>query len=282
MILIADSGSTKTNWCLVDRECNKVYFTTEGYNPNYVTSEYLIDSLGRALPAGYAWEEVHEVYFYGAGCSEDRYDYMRDALRQLFVSAQIEIAMDLLASARALLGNRPGFAAILGTGTNSCIYDGQKIIPNIDSLGFILGDEGSGGYIGKKIVSDYIRGYMPEDVRACFWETYHVTDAEIIEQVYTKPLANRYCASFCQFITEYEGENPYLRNIVRSAFRDLFENIITGYPGYSDYTFNCVGSIAWYFKDILTEVASEHRMQIGDIIMYPMENLAQYHMENRK
>lgn len=281
MIIIADSGSTKTNWCLVDKENKKVYFTTEGYNPNYVTREYLLDSLAHALPDGYKWDEVSEVFFYGAGCSEDRYDYMRNALQQLFTSARIEIAMDLLAAARALLGNKPGFAAILGTGTNSCIYDGQKIVRNIDSLGFILGDEGSGGYIGKKILSDYIRGYMPEDVRIRFWETYHITGDEIIEQVYTKPLANRYCAGFCKFITEDKQQSQYLLDIVRNAFRALFENIVTGYPEYSAYSFNCVGSIAWHFKDILTEVASEYRMQIGDIITYPMDNLVQYHVNNR-
>lgn len=282
MILIADSGSTKTNWCLADKEGGKVFFTTEGYNPNYVTSEYLLESLSRTLPTGYEWKEVGEVYFYGAGCSEDRYEYMRNALQHLFVSARIEIAMDLLAAARALLGNEPGFAAILGTGTNSCIYDGEKIIRNIDSLGFILGDEGSGGYIGKQILRDYIRGYMPEDIRTRFWETYRITGDEIIEQVYTKPFANRYCASFCRFITEYEGQREYLLDIVQKAFYALFENIVTGYSDYSSYTFNCVGSIAWHFKDILVRVASEYGMQLGDIVAYPMDNLIKYHINNMR
>lgn len=282
MILIADSGSTKTNWCLVDATGEKNCFTTEGYNPNYITREYFLESLSTTLPSGYRWEEVSDVYFYGAGCSEDRYNFMRETLQQIFVGAKIEIAMDLLASARALLGNRAGFAAILGTGTNSCIYDGRMITQNIDSLGFILGDEGSGGYIGKKILSDYIRGNMPTDVRVRFWETYHITETEIIEQVYTKPLANRYCAGFCKFITQGGGRSIYLQEIVRNAFRDFFAHIVTGYPCYSDYTFNCVGSIAHCFKEQLTEVALEFGMQIGDIIAYPMENLVRYHVENRK
>lgn len=167
-ILIADSGSTKTHWCLVDEGGAELHFSSEGYNPNYLTREYLVDSLRKALPAGFDPLQVTHLHFYGAGCSTDRYDFMRTALSDIFVTAQIEIAMDLLASARALLGREAGLAAILGTGTNSCLYDGECITHNIDSLGFILGDEGSGGYIGKSLLSDYIRGCMPDDVRQLF------------------------------------------------------------------------------------------------------------------
>ena len=255
MLLIADSGSTKTNWCLIDDAARQVRFTTEGYNPNYVTREYLLDSLRPALPGGYDWSRVRRVYFYGAGCSEDRYDFMRETLRQLFVHAEIEIAMDLLASARALLGTTPGFVAILGTGTNSCLYDGRRITHNIDSLGFILGDEGSGGYIGKRLLSDYIRGYMPEDVRSRFYETYRLSGDEIIEQVYTRPMPNRFCASFTRFISGYD--HPYLQEVVRQSFRDFFTHIICGYPQYSAYRLHCVGSVAYHFRDLLASVAAD-------------------------
>lgn len=278
MLLIADSGSTKTNWCLIDDAARQVRFTTEGYNPNYVTREYLLDSLRPALPGGYDWSRVRRVYFYGAGCSEDRYDFMRETLRQLFVHAEIEIAMDLLASARALLGTSPGFVAILGTGTNSCLYDGRRITHNIDSLGFILGDEGSGGYIGKRLLSDYIRGYMPEDVRSRFYETYRLSGDEIIEQVYTRPMPNRFCASFTRFISGYD--HPYLQEVVRQSFRDFFTHIICGYPQYSAYRLHCVGSVAYHFRDLLASVAAEYRMELGEVVPYPMERLIRYHMEN--
>ncbi len=278
MLLIADSGSTKTNWCLIDDAAHEVRFTTEGYNPNYVTQEYLLESLRPALPQGYDWDSVHRVYFYGAGCSVDRYDFMRETLRQLFKQAEIEVAMDLLASARALLGTSAGFVAILGTGTNSCLYDGVRITHNIDSLGFILGDEGSGGYIGKRLLSDYIRGYMPKEVGRLFHETYHLTGDEIIEQVYTQPMPNRFCANFTHFISK--NSHPYLENVVRQSFRDFFTNIICGYPDYAAYRLNCVGSVAYHFRDLLADVASEYHMELGDVVSYPMDRLIQYHLKN--
>lgn len=277
MILIADSGSTKTTWCLVENLENVVEFTTEGYNPNYVSQAYIVSSLRTALPQSINWDRVQHVYFYGAGCSEKYYNFMRVALQQVFVNAEIEVAMDLLASARALLGHKAGFAAILGTGTNSCLYDGEYVTYNIDSLGFILGDEGSGGYIGKKILVDYIRGNMPVEIYKLFKATYHLNSNDIIEQVYTKSMPNRYCASFCQFISAYQ--HPYLRKIVRDAFVSFFENIVCHYPDYSNYTLNCVGSVGFYFKELLAEVAIEYDMDLGVIIPCPMKKLVYYHLK---
>ena len=277
MILIADSGSTKTTWCLIKSLENVVEFVTEGYNPNYVSQAYIVSSLRIALPQSIDWSQVRNVYFYGAGCSEERYDFMHMALQQVFVNAEIEIAMDLLASARALLGHKAGFAAILGTGTNSCMYDGERITCNIDSLGFILGDEGSGGYIGKKLLVDYIRGNMPAEINRLFKESFHLSSNEIIEQVYTRPMPNRYCASFCRFISA--NGHPYLRKVVMDAFSSFFENIVCLYPDYSRYALNCVGSVGFHFKDILAEVAMRYGMGLGTIIPNPMKNLVHYHLK---
>lgn len=277
-ILIADSGSTKTHWCLVDPRGGELHFSSEGYNPNYVTSEYLVNSLREALPAGFDPLQVTHLHFYGAGCSPDRYDFMRTALSGIFVTAQIEIAMDLLASARALLGREAGLAAILGTGTNSCLYDGERITHNIDSLGFILGDEGSGGYIGKSLLSDYIRGYMPDDVRRLFFETYALSGDEIIEQVYTRPMPNRFCAGFTRFIADHP--HPYCDELVCKAFRAFFTNIIRGYPNYAEYSFHCVGSVGYHFRTLLAKVAAEFGVTLGQIIADPMPGLIRYHTQS--
>lgn len=195
-----------------------VEFSSEGYNPCYVNADYITQSLKAKLPDSFYPEEVREVAFYGAGCYEDKYPVVRAAMTSLFPSANIFVAMDLMGSARALLGDSPGFAAILGTGTNSCLYDGKKIRHNIDSLGFMLGDEGSGGYMGKRLIGNYIRGYMPEDIRQAFWEKYNLTGDELIDRIYTGEMPNRFCAGFTWFISGYNSENEYLDAVVKESF----------------------------------------------------------------
>ena len=165
MKLIADSGSTKTSWCLLKQNGGKVFFNTEGYNPYFLSSEYIVNSLKKQLPGESTFGFVEEIYFYGAGCFPDKKQVLVTAFTELFPSASCYIELDLLAAARALLGQRAGFAAILGTGANTCLYDGHAITDNIDSLGYILGDEGSGCAIGKKLLGDYARGLMPVDVK---------------------------------------------------------------------------------------------------------------------
>ena len=197
MIIIADGGSTKTNWCLLDDERKKIYFNTEGYNPYFVDETYIVESLRKNLPEDLQFAKITEVNFYGAGVhNEEKAKELENAFQVIFHSSKIFIGHDLLGAARALLGKSKGFAAILGTGTNTCIYDGHDISHQIDSGAYILGDEGSGCYIGKKLLIDYLRGYMPEAVRTSFWETYKLTPDDIQEHVYTKPLANRFCAQF--------------------------------------------------------------------------------------
>src|SRR3569623_784538 len=156
MILVADSGSTKTTWCLLNNAGENYFFNTEGYNPYFVTKEYIVHSLTANLPSTINTGLIREIWFYGAGCFEDKTSIVSNALTKIFVNADLHVGLDLLGSARSVLGNQPGFVAILGTGTNSCVYDGNKITGNIDSLGYLLGDEGSGFYIGRKILSDYI------------------------------------------------------------------------------------------------------------------------------
>ena len=280
MIIIADGGSTKTNWCLVTDEGKKVLFNTEGYNPYFSSTEYITLSLKDQLPTDLDIDKITEVNYYGAGCSvPERQKIVEDAMKVVFKNAKVNIGHDLLAAARAVLGVNEGFAAILGTGTNTCIYDGKNITHNIDSLAYILGDEGSGCYIGKKLLGDYVRGYMPEAVRQNFWDTFKLTPDDIIENVYTKPLANRFCASFSKFVYDNTVNIEYSHNLVKSAFNDFFKNLVTHYPNYQKYTFNCIGSVGYSFRNVLEEVVVENGMVMGNIIRSPIDNLVNYHME---
>lgn len=277
MILIADSGSTKTSWCLKDGINEYFFFNTEGYNPYYVDATYISNSIMTNLPDFVVADKIKEIHFYGAGCSEDKSPIVNNALKEVFVNADsIYVESDLLAAARSVLGKSEGFVAILGTGTNSCIYDGEKIVHQVDSLGFVLGDEGSGAYLGKQLLIAYTRGYLPEDLKAIFWENYKITPSEIISRIYTKPLANRFSAEFSRFVGE-NIEHPFISNLVTESFRDFFKNIISYYPNYTYYSLNCIGSVAHNFLPFLEVVAKENNMKIGNIIRNPIDGLIKFH-----
>lgn len=284
MILIADGGSTKTNWCLINEAGRKILFNTEGYNPYFVTTDYIVSSLRKTLPDHLETDKLKEVNYYGAGCSTDvNRQIVADAMKQVFVNAEINIGHDLLASCRALLGNEPGFAAILGTGTNTCLYDGTDITLNIDSLGYFLGDEGSGCYIGKRLLSDYMRGYMPKGLRESFYDNYALTNEDIFDNIYNKPLPNRFCAGFSKFLYDYKDSyEDYSFMIVEKAFTAFFENLVVHYPNYKDYKLNCVGSVGYSFRDILSVVADRFEMGIGKIIRSPIDDLVEFHLKQGK
>jgi N-acetylglucosamine kinase-like BadF-type ATPase len=280
MIIIADGGSTKTNWCLVTEEGKKVYFNTEGYNPYFSSTAYIVQSLMENLPSDLEKNKITEVNYYGAGCStEEMRQIVAEAMKAVFTKSKVYVGHDLLAAARALLGTSEGFAAILGTGTNTCIYNGRDVVHNIDSGAYILGDEGSGCYIGKKLLTDYLRGYMPEPVRKLFWETFKLTPDDINEQVYTQPRANRFCASFSKFVYDNNVHIEYSRNLVRTSFEDFFRNLVVHYPNYQKYTFNCIGSVGYNFRNVLEEIVTENGMVVGNIIRSPIDNLVKYHLE---
>ena len=278
MRLVADSGSTKTDWCLLGQTGDLRFFETEGYNPYFVSALHIVQSLTHTLPGYIDRGSITQVFFYGAGCFDDKVDIIKNALQQLFPGAAIFVGLDLLGSARSVLGDSPGFVGILGTGTNSCLYDGNKIIANIDSLGYLIGDEGSGYYIGKKILGDYIREYMPVHVRQEFFSLYRLSREEIMEKLYSERLPNRFCAAFTKFISESIADTGYTRALVKNSFRDFFENLVTKYENYQDYTFNCTGSIGFSFKEILAETAYLYNMKVGVILKAPIEGLAKYHL----
>lgn len=285
MILIADSGSTKTDWALTNPQSgDHTIYHTIGYNPYFIDTEAIYYSLSENLVKEFDAGTVTEVYFYGAGCSTpEKTEIVRRALVRTFPKAKtIKVGHDLLGSARALLGSKRGFAAILGTGANTCIYNGDDCELNIDSLGYLLGDEGSGSYIGKKIVRDFMRNRLEPELQARFRERFQIENNEqIFHTLYTTQFPNRYLASFCKFADEYVT-HPYIKNKVRDSFRDFFKNLVSKYPDYKSYSFNCVGSVGYVFREILEEVATSYDMQVGKVIQSPLNDLVQFHIRQQK
>lgn len=280
MKLIADSGSTKTDWAIIDDSGHVAYFKSSGYNPNYVQREGVLADMEDNFPKEYAPDQVKELYFYGAGINSNNASSLESIFREYFPQlSQIQLFSDMLGAARALLGHKAGFTAILGTGANSCLYDGEQIIMNVSSLGFILGDEGSGAYMGKILLRDYMRETMPEGLRNEFSNFIDMSKPEIISQIYTKPKPNQFCGSLSSFAIQRMNTEEYCRSLIKSSFRDFFNNMICLYPDYLDYSLNCVGSVAYLCQDLLCEIAQEFNMKVGKIIQAPIEGLVSYHLD---
>ena len=280
MLLLADSGSTKCSWCLLADNQPPLHFTTEGYNPYFLGTPAIAASLRAALPAGLVPGAVRAVHFYGAGVlSATHAEVVAGALRQVFPAAAAHVAEDLLAAARALLGRQPGFVAILGTGTNSGLYDGEKITQVVESLGYSLGDEGSGTYIGRQVLRDYLRGRLPPHLAPMLQAEYQLGEvSQVLDRLYSQPLPNRFLASFARFVGLHAQE-PYCQAVVTQAFEAFFEQIVTHYPGYQGLTFNCVGSVAYHFREALAATAARHGMAGGRIVPAPMAALVEYHQQ---
>ncbi len=281
MILIADSGATKTDWACVSRDSDLcVRFTSQGYNPNYISRDQIIEDILKHFPIALKAGDIKEIYFYGAGVTPLQYPYMEAILCEVFPYVKkVFVSMDTLASCRALLGRKPGFAAILGTGSNTCLYDGCNQGLNVDSCGFILGDEGSGAYLGKRLITDYIRHNMPDKVYKLVAKKIGKSGDELLDIIYTKPFPNRFCAQYAKFIRENIDTDPYFVELVNDAFTKFFDRIVTHYPDYQAYSFNAVGSIAYYFRDILKPIVEKYGMQMGVIAKAPLEGLIKYHLE---
>jgi len=277
MFLIAESGSTKTEWILAGKDSGIKSFSTIGLNPFYTDRARFIDTITEKIVPQLDTGKVENIYFYGAGCStKTNVDLIKKCLSQYFKDAGIFIHTDLLAAARALLYDRSGFVAILGTGTNTGIYNGQKIKESIDSLGYIMGDEGSGSYIGKKILGEYMRGYMPGDLKKDFNNEYTISRDEVFDNLNNKPLPNRYLGNFCRFAGKNIG-HEYIRDIVREAFNDFFMNIVVHYPSFKKYELNISGSVGFVFRDILKETSAAFEMNTARIIRSPVKDLVKYH-----
>lgn len=278
MILIADSGSTKIEWCVLDEGKVVAQVFTVGMNAMLLTEEEMAETIKRELMPHIGGLAIDEVYYYGAGCLFDNIcNNVRNAIsRNLPSASKIMVDTDLLAAARAVCGNKPGIACILGTGSNSCYYDGEKIVDNVSPLGYILGDEGSGAVLGKLLVGDVLKKQMPQPLIDKFMVQYSLTPQVIIENVYRKPNANRFLASLSPFLAE-NIEEPSVHRLVLNAFKSFFVRNVENYKNYRELPVNFVGSIAVIYRDVLEEAAKALYITIGDIIKSPMEGLVKYH-----
>ena len=275
MQLIADSGSTKVDWRAIKDDGSIIEISTEGINPVFITPEEIVKILSeKLLPV--IGPDVENVYFYGAGVvSPQLIAILSDSFKKVFPKSETFAASDVLAAARALCGHNPGIACIMGTGSNSCFYDGENIAKNVRAGGFILGDEASGGVLGKKLISDFIKGLLPAHIEAEFNKRYDLDYMKVVEKVYKQPMPSRFLASFAPFINEFIAD-PYMENLVSTSFDEFFKRNLSQYD-YKNHTVNFVGSIAFYFKEKLVAAAQRNGMKVGRVLKTPIEGLVEYH-----
>lgn len=286
MKLIVDSGSTKTTWFVKPAIGEGLSITTNGINPVRDDEQTIRDiivsvdsQINSSLVSQYGPDSdsthIEAVYFYGAGCLPERKPLMKSLLAETFTQAEVSVGSDLLGAARALCGDNEGIACILGTGSNSCLYDGSSIVQNTPSLGWILGDEGSGTALGRKLISDLLKGQLPEYIKEKFFSMYNITQASIIDAVYRKPQPNRFLASFVPFLDNFR-EDEAVNNLIVGSFREFFRRNVCAYNR-RDLPVGFVGSIAYNFADELRTAAEAEGFIVGDICRYPISKLVAYH-----
>lgn len=276
MYIIADSGSTKTEWSIINTSgCRQI--VTSGINPIYLSNQDITSLLKREIPFH---DSVDNIYFYGAGCAfEARNSEISSVLKHHFHATNVYVHNDLLGAARALCGKKEGIACILGTGSNSCYYDGNSIVSNVHPLGYILGDEASGAALGKQLIADILKGILSKKVCDLFYQEHNLSYSDIIENIYRKPLANRFLASFAPFLGKYM-KFPELDTIISNEMDKFIERNIMQYPEVNLLPISFTGSIAWHFQSPLKRAIDRHNLHIGTITSKPMDGLIEFHKIN--
>jgi N-acetylglucosamine kinase-like BadF-type ATPase len=279
MILIADSGSTKTEWRLIDGDSEGQSVFSPGINPYFMSSDEILFLLRRELKVMESSPPA-AIWFYGTGCnSEAKNNVVRTALEKFFITGKIMIGSDLLGAARSLCQREAGIACIIGTGSNSCYYNGKEIISNVAPLGYILGDEGGAAVLGRKLLTGVLKKQVPVDVIQKFFDFYRITPSEILENVYMKPFPNRFLGQFAKFISE-NISIPELREIVNSSFDEFIVRNINQYPEAKQLPVHFTGSIAYHFRTCLEDRLTKNNLKTGKIALSPMQELVTYHMKN--
>lgn len=278
MILIADCGSTKIDWCILKGDKLVKQFFTTGVNALLMPEDKIRATFETELKPQVEGSEIFEVYYYGAGClSEEICSNVSRSIASVIPSATtISVNSDLLAAARALCGRNPGIACILGTGSNSCYYDGEKICDNVSPLGYILGDEGSGAVLGKLLVGDVLKKQLPAELCEKFLKQFNLDRMKIIENVYKKSAPNRFLASLSPFLIQ-NIEEPAIHRLVLNAFKSFFVRNIENYANFKEVPVSFVGSVGFYYREVLDEAAKALDITIGTVIKSPMEGLLKYH-----
>ena len=278
MIAIVDSGSTKADWRFVAKGASTIEKNTPGFNPFIHASEAIFKTLQEAFHAEIPTQKVTQVFYYGAGCSDDyRCEIVANALKELFTNAVITVYHDLLGAARATCKKEAGIACILGTGSNSCLYDGQRITDNVTNLGHIIGDEGSGYHLGKKLIQAYFYREFPDEIKTAFERQFPANPREIISNIYAGA-ANVYLSSFATFVGQFK-DHDFIKNLVKDAFSEFLVRHVFKYQNYKDLPISFNGSIAFHFQDLLKEVLVDQGLRLGVIIQKPIERLVEFHLE---
>ncbi|MCD4695576.1 MAG: ATPase [Bacteroidales bacterium] len=279
MILVADSGASKSDWILIDGSNDFLSFQLVGLNPYYLSTKETEDILSKELIPFIEGKRIEKLFFYGAGCSSVyKCMLLEDAFQKLFTNAEIQIESDLLGSARALFGEQEGIACILGTGSNSCYFDGNKIAENIISLGYFFGDEGSGAHMGRIFIKDFLLQNLPEALSNSFKSQHNYTRDNILDAVYNLPFPNRFLASFCEFYADNLSDK-YIFELITNSFREFFINQVEKYKKFQKVPLSFTGSVAFHFEPILRQVANEFDLKIEQILKTPINALAEYHKE---
>ena len=278
MILIADSGSTKCDWIAIKTNGEEVLRTlTMGFNPYFHSQATISTAIKQNGQLNSLQNEVEAIYYYGAGCSSKELNHIVEvALRVSFPNATITVDHDLLGAAYAAYQGVPNITCILGTGSNSCLFDGEKLSESVPALGFILGDEGSGSYFGKKLIAAHLYGKLPKEVDEEFNRIYGLTMQEIVTNVYVKPHANVYLASFVRFISGFKSL-PFFETMLHDGMKDFLSTHVLCYPEAKNLKINFVGSVAFHFKEAINSAALELGLTIGEIIQRPVDELVNYH-----
>ncbi len=273
MRLIIDAGSTKMGWILMEGHEVKAHFVTKGFNPNYSDRQYLVETChGASLP-----DEIQSINYYGTGCgNEQNCQIIKEVFQNRFPHADIHVTHDLMAACHAVLGHESGIACILGTGSNSCVYDGNAITERAVSLGYLLGDEGSGKHIGGEVARAYFYGFMPEDLRQQFDEMYHLELKDFIDKVYHQPQPSRYLATFAKFAGEHQS-NPFIKELVKGCFKAFIETFVLRFKGAQTMKVSFVGSVAFHFHSLLKESLADYGLAMGEVMSSPAEGLIRYY-----
>lgn len=276
--LIADSGATTTDWVLLQSGETIHHFKTDGISPVFMSEEEIGHVIKEKVLSQTVQTPINNIRFYGTGCTPERADMVKKAIQHSYPTANIIVFSDLIAAIHALSGNKPGIVAIIGTGSNSCQWDGEKITKQVPALGFILGDEGSGAALGKKLLSNALKNQLPPVLKEHLFKQYNLTQDNIIESVYRQPFPSRYLAGFTPFILDYISHST-IKNIVTQSFQEFLQRNIKQYD-YTNYKVNLVGSVAYHFSNQLKQAAEKEQIKIGKIIQSPISGLIEYYKTN--
>jgi len=280
MVAIVDSGSTKSDWVILD-EFKNVFLKTEtiGFNPNFISRELIVPEIEKNKSLTSVKNSITKIYFYGSGCGvKQNCDTIEEEVGKVFINAKISVREDLAAAAFAAYNGKPAIVCIMGTGSNSCYFDGENLKIKLPSLGILIGDEGSGSAIGKQLVRRFFMQKLPQDLHEEFENTYHLTIEEALKNMYHSTRPNAFLADFNKFVVERK-DHPYFVQMVSEEMKNFFEYQVIPYEESKESEINFIGSIAYYYENILRSVASELQLNVGHVVQKPIESLVNYHIK---